>query len=87
MPQETIESRAFNPDLLVRTIIGLNIACNYSFLTQPFFVIQPILTVYINHAPDNVINIVDVMKTLQINPLDYATFWFTLKNMLLVPSC
>ena len=32
-------------------------------------------TVYINDQPDNAINIVNVMKDLRINYVDYATFW------------
>ena len=33
-------------------------------------------TAYINDPPDNAINILEVMENLQINYVDYATFWF-----------
>ena len=62
MPQETIESRGFKPDLLVREIIDCVIVWNDLLLTRPLFVMS---IAYINDPPDNAVNIVDVMKDLR----------------------
>jgi len=72
MPPETIESRAFKPDLLVRIIIDCVIDWNDLLLTQHLFVMS---IAYINDPPDDSIILENVMKDLRINYVDYAKFW------------